>query len=244
MKYRDPESGKVFDAINDANRYYCDSRECIDCPLPASKNGFGVTCYNFCVKYPAKAARAMGYEVIEDADMEMKNTELKPSVSGFDSERTSHEADEPGGKTHGEGAECARTQPRICEVLGVEVGERFTFTVDEITVKCATIGADGVMYRLNPDGTVNNKIGGRMLCGAINHPECIVRRKRFTPQEIEDAKAIRRLCGVSDILQRSQRGNLLVYGKDGFPWWSINTDLFPSIAPGESYTLDEIIGEG
>ncbi len=53
MKYRDPESGKVFDTIDEANKYYCNSQECIDCPLPASQNGFGVTCYSYCSEQAA-----------------------------------------------------------------------------------------------------------------------------------------------------------------------------------------------
>ena len=59
---------------------------------------------------------------------------------------------------------------------------------------------------------------------------------RFTAQEVEDAKAIRRMLRDDGKLTRSIYG-ILTYGLV-----SLKKDAFPSIHPGQSYTLDEIIG--
>ena len=61
-------------------------------------------------------------------------------------------------------------------------------------------------------------------------------KPRFTEQEVEDAKAIRRMLRDDGKLTRSIYG-ILTYGLV-----SLKKDAFPSIHPGQSYTLDEIIG--
>lgn len=146
-------------------------------------------------------------------------------------------------------------KPRICEVLGVEVGERFTIKSDDDRI-CKN------MYRgceifIDADGEMNfatkklveapavEKIQHKatILLYTINHPECIVRRKRFTEQEIEDAKAIKRLIKYADGISRGIDNTASIERIVPFAP-SLTIDAFPSIAPGESYTLDEIIGEG
>ena len=61
-------------------------------------------------------------------------------------------------------------------------------------------------------------------------------KPRFTEQEVEDAKAIRRMLRGDGKLTRSIYG-ILTYGLI-----SLKKDAFPSIHPGQSYTFDEIIG--
>lgn len=61
-------------------------------------------------------------------------------------------------------------------------------------------------------------------------------KPRFTEQEVEDAKAIQRMLRDDGKLTRSIYG-ILTYGLI-----SLKKDAFPSIHPGQSYTLDEIIG--
>lgn len=58
--------------------------------------------------------------------------------------------------------------------------------------------------------------------------------ERFTEQEVEDAKTLKRLFGkykIADFGARHVFGGL-----------RLNEDAFPSFQPGQSYTLDEIIG--
>ena len=59
-------------------------------------------------------------------------------------------------------------------------------------------------------------------------------KPRFTEQEVEDAKTLKRLFGkykIADFGARHVFGGL-----------RLNEDAFPSFQPGQSYTLDEIIG--
>ena len=71
MKFRDPETGKVFDDILSAQKAFCANYRCHKCPLPNllredllpedARN-----CVEFCKKHPHEAAALMGYEVIPE----------------------------------------------------------------------------------------------------------------------------------------------------------------------------------
>ena len=68
-------------------------------------------------------------------------------------------------------------------------------------------------------------------------------KPRFTEQEVEDAKTIKRIHSAATHLERSpEEGKtlrLIFFDGQSRP---INIHMFPSIQPGQSYTLDEIIG--
>lgn len=117
-------------------------------------------------------------------------------------------------------------KPRICKVLGVEVNEEFTYDfganqVNRGTFKC-----------YNEDD----------LAVIINHPDRIIRKPRWTEQEVEDAKVIRRLFGQDGTIKRHSKAMTAPYSNLVFDHLYINEDLFPSLRPGETVTLDEIIG--
>lgn len=139
--------------------------------------------------------------------------------------------------------ETKQDKPRICEVLGVEVGERFDVKGDYCYTGLQVL-ENGIVRRVHPDGSLGNKLGTRAICYLINHPECIVRRKQFTEQEIEDAKAIKRLLPKIRKIRRDCIGTLCISGSKCEYLSFLDNTLFQSIAWGESYTLDEIIGEG
>lgn len=116
-------------------------------------------------------------------------------------------------------------KPRICEVLGVEPQEKF----DTGPYKDAYIDLSGII-RTN----VHTLMDADRVCELINHPDRIIRKPRFTEQEVEDAKTLKRLFGkykIADFGARHVFGGL-----------RLNEDAFPSFQPGQSYTLDEIIG--
>lgn len=128
-------------------------------------------------------------------------------------------------------------KPRICEVLGVEVGERFEVE-----------GYDSVNFYINANGDVcsdytNDPDYCTAIYQAINHPDRIIRKPRFTEQEVEDAKTIVRIHADATHLERDSTGGnvlrLCFFERNSRP---INIHMFPSIKPGESYTLKEIIG--
>lgn len=66
---------------------------------------------------------------------------------------------------------------------------------------------------------------------------------RWTEQDREDAKMIKRVFNGFQIgVARDNLARLRTIAKDGFPSEYINSDMFPSLNPGESAMLDEIIG--
>ena len=67
MKFRDPETGKVFDCINETFDQYCIGRACNEqsCKL-AKHDGFKQTCEMWAEENAYEAAALMGYEVVEE----------------------------------------------------------------------------------------------------------------------------------------------------------------------------------
>ena len=125
-------------------------------------------------------------------------------------------------------------KPRICEVLGVEPYEKFA--VGDFTY---WIDQDGDMW-------LEKEIGGQMECGGvlctiINHPERIIRKPRFTEQNIKDAKMVKAVFGENGIVMRLITEEY-PYTKLFFNQTRINGNLFPSIKEGQEYSLNEIIG--
>ena len=154
-------------------------------------------------------------------------------------------------------------KPRICEVLGVEVDE--WFAIKDSALICnyfhgreMYIDRFGDFRIADPKPRKGDYVSSEekmkdifvLLQHAINYPECIVRRKRFTSQEIEDAKTLKRVVNRMNTIRRLAGGELWLETKDSDMHISMsfsfpgNDSAFPSINPGESYTLDEIIGEG
>lgn len=73
-------------------------------------------------------------------------------------------------------------RPRICEVLGVEVDEEFTYDFGENQVNRGTlkIGADGKRYYKAGTGQWNPCYNEEDLLVIVNHPDRIIRKPRFT----------------------------------------------------------------
>lgn len=146
-------------------------------------------------------------------------------------------------KTHADAIENARVhseednmdKPRICEVLGVEVGERFYVGQYEYWFdQCGDMWCKA--------GTEEKMACGGVLCNIINHPDRIIRKPRFTQQEAEAAKAVKVLFPCTTHLIQFQP-NEPVSAKAGDAFVvNLNSVLFPNIQPGKPYTLDEIIG--
>ena len=148
-------------------------------------------------------------------------------------------------KTHADAIENARVhleeanmdKPRICEVLGVEVNENFKFNdfpFDECKV-----------YFVGTDGEIRNAKGGSVtggeLCYIINNPDRIIRKPRWTEQEVERAKAIRLIYPTAYRLEEADP-LIRVWDKEGKLLAHVDVNLFLSLKPEQSYTLDEIIG--
>lgn len=176
----------------------------------------------FVGNYCQEAAALMGYEVVEDEPTFAER--LEASVK--------HEE------------ETNMDKPRICEVLGVEVGEQFQ--VNNFSSADFHFDRNGELY---VEGT-NDPEYCSAIIQAINHPDRIIRKPRFTQQEVEDAKTIKRMFGADNFthIHKDEDGWTEMMdgpGEDGtIGWCSIGMEegMFPSIPPGETVTLDEIIG--
>ena len=127
-------------------------------------------------------------------------------------------------------------KPRICEVLGVEVNENFKFNdfpFDECKV-----------YFGGTDGEIRNAKGGSVtggeLCYIINNPDRIIRKPRWTEQEVERAKAIKVLYPEAYKLDECDP-QIKVLNTE-FVIATLDNALFTSLRPGETIKLDEIIG--
>lgn len=133
-------------------------------------------------------------------------------------------------------------KPRICEVLGVEVNQSFQFNdfpFDEVK-----------NYLIGTDGEIRNVHGGEVasseLCYIINHPDCIIRKPRWTEQEVERAKAIKVLYPVVKTLAYVDIVGQTFYmydDEDNYKGSLDNLDeTFPTLRSIRRATLDEIIG--
>ena len=65
---------------------------------------------------------------------------------------------------------------------------------------------------------------------------------RFTEQDVEDAKAVKRVFGRDGTVKRLNKAITDPYSNLTFDNMYINESMFPCIFEGQSYTLDEIIG--
>ena len=67
-------------------------------------------------------------------------------------------------------------------------------------------------------------------------------KPRFTEQEVELLKVIRTLFPAATFIERVSCGTLGISNNAEGWITDIDSNLFPAIRPGQSYTLDEIIG--
>lgn len=124
-------------------------------------------------------------------------------------------------------------KPRIAQVLGVEVGERFSISPVEKQLYVSESG------NIIDD---NRYLFAQLFVDAINHPDRIIRKPRWTQQEVEDAKYIKRILKVDSVRRNIYGNGLIAMKSDNTVSIVVNSEMLPSIHPGQSVTLDEIIG--
>lgn len=124
-----------------------------------------------------------------------------------------------------------QARPRICEVLGVEVGEWWEY--------------GGLEYSVTEKGLIidhNNTVHFTGLTGAINQPGQIVHKPRWTQQEVEDAKVLARAL-LADGFERDTIGDVFATSSVACRTL-IDSRMFPSLRSGETVKLSDIIGGG
>ena len=225
MKFRS-KTGEVALTIEQALEQFCDSKkDCDYCELREPVQQYAGTkkpCHEYVRANPYEAARLMGYEVVED-----------------DCDQSQISCNQVANKSQKE--EANMDKPRICEVLGVEPEEKFK-------IRGNMLGR----FRINKYGTfqieISNDCWGtstlECLNILINHPENIIRKPRWTEQEVERAKAIKVLLPEINAIKYDGAWTQCLEIVDGtyFQREVITRHLFPSVEKGHVYTLDEIIG--
>ena len=177
-----------------------------DCDTGCPLDAFKV-CNNWSFNHPAEAARRMGFEVVEDESTMSQVTQAGQS-----------------------------TKPHICEVLGVEVGERFRVESDDCCLYPEAYVDDDEIVR----ASVGYAMDGMRLCQIIKGELRIIRKPRFTEEEAEDAKALVRILGATQIKRTEYGGNLHAAIGD-IAEVVVNQDLFPSLRSGQAVKLEDVI---
>ena len=135
-------------------------------------------------------------------------------------------------------------KPRICEVLGVDPDEEWTVSGNDIAIYRVSGGValEYAMPKYNGDGKWL-PVGMPCLVDFINHPDRIIRKPRWSEQEVELAKAISKLFPGAKYIERVRESNILGISGEIEAWIAdIDSSLFPGIKSGQAVTLDEIIG--
>ena len=253
MKFRS-KTGEVALTIEQALAQFCDSKEdCDYCELrePVQQYaGAKRPCHEYVRANPHEAARLMGYEVVEDDMPETakhkEEANTGNSVEGmccdcahggpccsWDENEGCQYRKEDGSCWVPYTEEANMDKPRICEVLGFDVGEQF-YIADSY---CNP-------YHITPEGLIEDKDGDVQDCIAldlINHPDRIIRKPRWTEQEVKRAKAIKVLWPKAEKLYRGA-ATITIYTRSQLFVIDLHAELFPSLHSGETVTLDEIIG--
>lgn len=235
MKFRNPETGEVV-SIPVAVSRYCKTkgRWCCKCSLPGAINQSGKPCEPWVETHPHEAARLMGFEVVEDETED--SMFYSQSLEVLNPAKAIREALEK---------EANMDKPRICEVLGVEVDEEWTVSGNDIAIYRVSGGValEYAMPKYNGSGYGQWLPAGMpCLIDFINHPDRIIRKPRFTQQEVEFARLFNAACKNVVWIQRNDEKTLVWVVEYSNEEYRLPFRLFPSIQPGQSYTLDEIIG--
>ena len=90
------------------------------------------------------------------------------------------------------------------------------------------------------DDCIFSKKGIGMVCGIAPKPVwwTLPEKPRFTKQEVERAKAIRIIWPRAEAIKKTTNGGTSVVGAP----MELASVQFPSVKPGETVALDEIIG--
>lgn len=239
MKFRS-KTGEVALTIEQALEQFCDSKkDCDYCELREPVQQYAGTkrpCHEYVRANPYEAARLMGYEVVED-------DEPRTCFNCIGCEIEKDFDPQEGCKNWVKRKEANMDKPRICEVLGVDSDEEWTVSGNDIAIYRVSGGValEYAMPKYNGDGYGKWLPAGMpCLVDFINHPDRIIRKPRWTEQEVERAKAIKLIYPNAEKLELVPCV-IRVYTDIGAIAY-LHADLFPSMKNGQICTLDEIIG--
>lgn len=127
-------------------------------------------------------------------------------------------------------------KPRLAEILGVEVGEKFV--IDGRNYNPYSVIEEGLIVDCNGD------VCYEVVTYLFNHPNCFIRKPRWTEQEVEDAKNIIRLLGANNYccVTREISGEVYLLKHQAHFDMSLPEYIFPSLKCCETVMLTDIIG--
>lgn len=116
--------------------------------------------------------------------------------------------------------------PRICEILGVEIGEEFTYP----GMSCS--------FRITESGFIKCSDGDIKMCvpTLINFPEKIIHLPHWTTEEMNRAQNLLETIGDGELKQVGDMTTLKVDGKIIY----LRKGAFPTLKPERSATLSSI----
>ena len=135
-----------------------------------------------------------------------------------------------------------KMKPKICEILGVEVGEEFKIN-----------GWDTVTFQILDDGTFSTEPGNvpgstTALLRALDHPEWVEHLPSWSPDEVTLARVFLDVCYDKESVFFARTGNGTLYWSVEFEGRDLRENilpmcLFPQIKCGQKVYLRDIVGE-
>lgn len=220
MKFRS-KTGEVL-RYRDIIPVLCKSG-CDNCPIIADVlKHDNQSCQAWILNHPHEAAHLMGYEVVE----EMRDPQLNEGEMDKEMEKNHFSTIKE---------EANMDKPRIARVLGVEVGEDVKYRHTDGSEENLCVCEDGrvIISSLSCKITATS-----VLINAINHPDRIIRKPRWTEQEVEIVKNLLEVVGPAELRKVADMVTMKVDGKIIY----LRKDAFPSLKNEMVVTLYEIIG--
>lgn len=245
MKFKDPATGEVFHTIRQAVQNHC-SLHCNSraCPYWESAGCVGML-KRYTVDNPHEAARLMGYEVVEE-DGHFTEDERKAYQDML------NRAGKPTGvKIEDLMQDCDQSQKSRNSVAKKEEANMDKplkdWTLGELQEWCYQYRKPHTDKPCEQACPIYQR--GICRCEWV-HEWDLDEKPRFTEQEVEDAKTIKRMFGADTFthIHKDEDGWPEMMdgpGEDGNVGWcsiSMEEGMFPSLRPNETVTLDEIIG--
>lgn len=231
------------------------------CPIGNTSFISGYSCVDYAEADPHEVARMMGYEVVEETQLDKMFERARRNISDFDSRtvKRNEPSENPGELEDKDCHTCGYFENKercgsCIAAININGGRSSTpsnwIPKEEANMdkplKDWTLGECKAWCEKN-DGECPKGCPIERICDLMEQSPAMLDlddEPRFTEQEVEDAKAIKRLLTEYTGVKRVEHrwGTNLLLTSEESEEFAIEPKLFPSIKPGQSYTLDEIIG--